>query len=59
MNLGQHISDLIRLSAEIQKVSADTKNVDRLYRLSLEAKMAVIEIQAFAKSQMLKKEQND
>lgn len=56
MNLGQHVTDLIRLSAEIQKLSANGKEPQKIYHLALEAKNSATEIQIWAKLEMAGKE---
>lgn len=56
MNLGQHVTDLIRLANEIQKVAADGKETQRIYHLALEAKDSATYIQTWALGQMAKTE---
>lgn len=57
VNLGQYISDLIRLSNEVQKVSAGTNDPQKIYHLALEAKEAAGLIQAWASREMAGREQ--
>ena len=57
MNLGQYISDLIRLSNEVQRVSASTNDPQKIYHLALEAKEAARLIQAWASREMAGREQ--
>jgi hypothetical protein len=52
MNLGQYASDLIRISNELQKASADGMDYFRIYKLALEAKEAATELQVWAKLEM-------
>lgn len=56
LNLGQHVTDLIRLANEIQKVAADGKETQRIYHLALEAKDSATYIQTWALGQMAKTE---
>ena len=57
MNLGQYISDLIRIANEAQKVSASTNDPQKIYHLALEAKEAAGFIQAWASREMAGREQ--
>ncbi len=57
MNLGQYISDLIRIANEAQKVSASTNDSQKIYHLALEAKEAAGLIQAWASREMAGREQ--
>lgn len=56
MNLGQHISDLIRISSQIQKIAADANDPDKVYHLALEAKDAASHIQFWAVCEMAGRE---
>ena len=56
MNLGQHITDLIRIANEIQKVAANANNPDKIYHLALEAKDSASHIQFWAVCEMAGKE---
>jgi hypothetical protein len=57
VNLGQYISDLIRIANEAQKVSASTNDPQKIYHLALEAKETAGFIQAWASREMAGREQ--
>lgn len=56
MNLGQHVSDLISLANQIQKISADASNPEKIYHLALEAKETASHIQFWAVTEMAGRE---
>lgn len=55
MNLGQYVSDLIRVSNEMQKISAGARDLDRIYHLALEIKDTATQIQSWAIKEMKEK----
>jgi len=52
VNLGQYISDLIRLANEAQKVSASTNDPQKIYHLALEVKDTASKVQFWACTEM-------
>lgn len=56
MNLGQYVADLISLANEIQKVSANANNPEKIYHLALEAKDVAVHIQFWATTEMAGRE---
>jgi len=58
VNLGQYISDLIRLANEAQKVSASTNDPQKIYHLALEVKDTASKVQFWACTEMAKDEKS-
>ena len=54
MNLGQHISDAIRLSNQLQKVGADLTRIQEIYQLALELREVSKEIQTLVAKEYIK-----
>ena len=57
MNLGQHISDAIRISNRLQQVGADLTRIQEIYHLALELREVSKEIQTLIAKEYIKEPQ--